>query len=256
MQNRNVELPPYAIESVHNALQVLLVLTRVPEQRISELSEQLGFARSTAHRLLSTLAHDGFVEQSPVSKAYRLGSAFRDAGLASMSGIDVLRVAHTHLESFRAVHNETINLLISEGNKDVRFIDGVESTRVVRVASRVGWVRPMHITSAGKLFLAAMSESQLASYFAVEPKAFTDATLIDESAIRAELERVRAQDFALNIGESDDSIHAAAVPVRGRNGMLIAGLATSMPASRGGRKNLLELIAPLNQTANSITAEL
>lgn len=255
MQNNSADLPPYAVESVHNALQILMILSEAAEQRLSDVSERLGVARSTAHRLLSTLAHDGFVEQSPESKSYRLGPMFREVGLAAVRGINVLRVAHSHMELFLAEQNETINLLVAEG-RSVRFIDGIESTHIVRVTSRIGWVRPMHITSAGKIFLAELDEPQLETYLQAGLAGFTDATLVDAEDLRADLVMIRAQAFAFNLGESDDSIHAVAVPVRDRHGRLVAGVAASVPASRGGADRLRELVPPLRQTAASISADL
>ena len=62
--------PQYPIESVDNALRLLLLLGEQPQVRLSEASRYLGVASSTAHRLLAMLAYRGFVRQDPVSKAY------------------------------------------------------------------------------------------------------------------------------------------------------------------------------------------
>ena len=45
--------PPYAIESVDNALRILQALRDSGRVRVSELAAELGIARSTAHGLLA-----------------------------------------------------------------------------------------------------------------------------------------------------------------------------------------------------------
>jgi IclR family acetate operon transcriptional repressor len=56
--------PPYPIQSVDYALQLLLILKRDGVLRVSEAAAELGVARSTAHRLISMLRFRGFVEQA------------------------------------------------------------------------------------------------------------------------------------------------------------------------------------------------
>ena len=55
--------PAYPIASVNNALRLLLLFRGQPRVRLSEASEHLGVAHSTAHRLLAMLAYHGFVRQ-------------------------------------------------------------------------------------------------------------------------------------------------------------------------------------------------
>ena len=59
--------PQYPIESVDNALKLLLLLGEQPQIRLSEATRYLGVASSTAHRLLAMLSYRGFVRQDPVS---------------------------------------------------------------------------------------------------------------------------------------------------------------------------------------------
>ena len=61
--------PQYPIESVDNALKVLLLLGERSSLRLTDVSQYLGVATSTAHRLLAMLQYRGFVQQDPKSKA-------------------------------------------------------------------------------------------------------------------------------------------------------------------------------------------
>ena len=67
--------PMYPIESVDNALQLLLLFREQSSLRVADASRTLGVAPSTAHRLISMLQYHGFVTQDPRTKAYRAGAA-------------------------------------------------------------------------------------------------------------------------------------------------------------------------------------
>jgi len=54
-------VPLYPIESVDNALRLLLLLAEQPRIRLTDASNYLGVASSTAHRLLAMLQYRGFV---------------------------------------------------------------------------------------------------------------------------------------------------------------------------------------------------
>ena len=58
-----------------NALRLLMLFRERPRVRLSEASEHLGVAHSTAHRLMAMLAYHGFVRQEPGSRAYLAGPA-------------------------------------------------------------------------------------------------------------------------------------------------------------------------------------
>ncbi|MBA3294655.1 MAG: helix-turn-helix domain-containing protein [Geodermatophilaceae bacterium] len=62
--------PTYPITSVGNALRLLLLFRERKAIRLSDASDYLGVANSTAHRLLAMLVHHEFVEQDPGQRTY------------------------------------------------------------------------------------------------------------------------------------------------------------------------------------------
>ena len=254
MQN-NESLPPYTVESVHNALTILLMFRRTKHVRLVDASNHLNVSRSTAHRMMQTLALDGFVEQDPETKSYRLGPALRELGLAAVPMPEVMRICRPQMERLVAQLRETVNLIVPEGD-NVRFLDGVESTQSVRVSTRPGLLRPAHVTSAGKLFLAHRSQTEFSHYVEQGLHRYNDATLADGASLAAEIERVGELGYALNIGESDENIHAIAVPIRGGGNRAVAALAVSVPVSRGSEAKLLSFLPQLHDAVREIEREL
>src|SRR5947208_17058840 len=81
--------PQYPIESVDNALRILLLLGERSELRLTEVAEFLGVASSTAHRLLAMLQYRGFIRQEARSKAYRPGTALTGVAFSILQRFDV-----------------------------------------------------------------------------------------------------------------------------------------------------------------------
>src|SRR3989442_11648104 len=66
--------PRYPLQSVDHALQLLQILRDNGSLRVSEAAQELGTARSTAHRLLAMLVYRDFAVQDEARK-YLPGAA-------------------------------------------------------------------------------------------------------------------------------------------------------------------------------------
>src|SRR6266487_3789952 len=80
--NDPTKKPNYPIESVDNALKLLLLFREQKSISVSEASKLMDVAPSTAHRLLSMLQYHGFVSQDPSTRTYVAGPALIDVGLS------------------------------------------------------------------------------------------------------------------------------------------------------------------------------
>ena len=129
--------PQYAIASVDKALQLVLLLRDRRDEwfRVSEIADELGVARSTAHRLLAMLVYRGFARQDS-EKLYGAGAVLIDARLEH-GALDLRSVARPHLEQLSSRYDETVHLVTLEGASAV-FLDSVEGTPGTqgRIASR------------------------------------------------------------------------------------------------------------------------
>jgi len=153
--------PAYPIASVDNALRLLMLFGKQTRVRLSEASEHLGVAHSTAHRLLTMLAYHGFVRQERDSRAYVAGPALVEIGLAAIRQMDIRLHARPVLEDLAARFAETAHLAVLEG-ATVRYLDAVESSRALRVAARNGAALPANCTTSGKAMLATLPEPEVA----------------------------------------------------------------------------------------------
>ena len=163
--------PAYPIASVNNALLLLLLFREQPRVRLTDACKYLGVAHSTAHRLLAMLAHHGFVQQEPVTRAYVAGPALVEVGLAVVGSLNVREQARPAMEELAAETGETVHLGALEGNQ-VRYVDGLESERALRVVARTGTLAPAHCTSLGKALLAQMTDEQVCRLYPTSAEPF------------------------------------------------------------------------------------
>ncbi|GAA3855007.1 IclR family transcriptional regulator [Streptomyces sedi] len=223
--------PPYSLGSVDNALRLIHALDERGELRVYEASELLGVARSTAHRLLSTLCFRGFATQRGDSHVYLPGPALADAGLRALSRLDLRQVAGPPLRALADETGETVHLVVLEGN-GARFVDGVESTQPLRVGLRVGMVLPAHATAAGKSILAALPPERVTDLYPRGVQTLTDRTLASLEEIQRHLTTVAQAGHATNHGESADDVVAVGVVIRDQARHPVGALALAAPAER------------------------
>jgi DNA-binding IclR family transcriptional regulator len=227
-----VRVPQYPIESVDNALKVLLLLGTRDELRLTDVSEYLGVASSTAHRLLAMLQYRGFVRQNERTKAYGPGTALTGVAFAVLQRFDFRSTLRPYLERLNSELAETAHLGLLDG-ATVRFVDAIESPRAVRVASRLGRTMPAHATSTGKAMLAQLSTEERRRLY---PREELDAVTEQTERIRARLEEdlavTRERGYAISTEESESGVASVAVAFPVRNTPARIAFNVSAPASR------------------------
>ncbi|CAN5757928.1 MAG: IclR family transcriptional regulator [Euzebyales bacterium] len=244
--------PNYPIESVDNALRLLLSLLDQQSMTVSDASGMLGVAPSTAHRLLAMLQYRGFVDQDTVTKRYRSGPVLLKLGLTAVRQMDLRRHARPILERLSKEIAETVNLVVLQG-ADVLFVDCVESPRIIRVSSRTGVLLPAHCTAGGKALLADLSRDEFRGLYPdAKLSKMTAHSLTRRSRLQQELEEIRARGYATNFGESESGLSAVAVAVRDGQGRPLGALAASAPNPRLADERVEEIAKALLQGAKDI----
>ena len=248
--------PSYPIESVDNALRLLIMVSEQKQVRVSEAAGELGTAVSTAHRLLAMLAHHDFVVQDPESKVYKAGPVLLKIGLSAAKNLDMRTVVRPFAEGLRDEIGETVHVAVLQG-KEVLFIDCAESRNALRVASRAGTVMWAHCTSVGKAMLAAEPDDVLRGLFrSAKLPGLTEHSITQRADLFAQLEEVRRRGYARNSSESElgvGSVSAALHDLRGRS---LAGISISVPLVRMPKERWAVLAEAVVRTARSIEASL
>ncbi len=248
--------PQYPIESVDNALKLLLLLGEQPQIRLSEATRYLGVASSTAHRLLAMLAYRGFVRQDPVSKAYLPGPSLTGVAFAIFGRIDIARAAAPILRGLSEQLRETVHVGMLDG-ASVRFVAVVEGPAAVRVASRLGRAMPAHCTSTGKAMLAQLPATELRALFPGERlERITSHSIGSRAELEAELSDIRERGYATNREESEEGVASVAVPIPTRAPGLRLALNAAAPQNRLDASRSPAVAAALVNAAKEIGDQL
>lgn len=238
----------YTVESVDNAMVLLLMLRRDGAVQLSSAARELGVAKSTVHRLLGTLLRRGFVIQD-MRRRYLAGPALGGFGSAATASEHIRITADRHLHALSRMLDETTHLMVREGGT-VRFLDSVEGENPVHIGSRAGAVLPAHLTSGGKAMLAALAPEELASVLSREP------AVPHPDRLRPMLAAVRAVGYGTNMGESERGVAAVGVAIRDGGSWPTAAITVSMPSFRASAPRVREAASAVQEIAARLEREL
>lgn len=244
--------PRYPIESVDNALRLLLMLRDRAAISVSEASEELAVAPSTAHRLFAMLLHYGFVRQDPATKAYSAGPVLAELSYASLRDSDIRPVARPFIEDLVRRVGETVHLVVLRGTQ-LLFIDCVEGAHALRAGSRVGVALPAHCTGGGRALLAEFPVGHIRELYPDEElERLTPLSVGTVTELLTRLDETRRYGYALNDGESEDQLRAVSVAIRDLSGRARAAITCAAPAYRLAPDRVPGVAAELRQAANRI----
>jgi DNA-binding IclR family transcriptional regulator len=247
-------VPQYPIESVDNALLILLLLGERSELRLTEVAEYLGVASSTAHRLLAMLQYRGFVRQDRRSKAYRPGTALTGVAFAILQRFDVRETLRPFLERMHAELGETVHLGILDGST-VRFVDAIESPKAVRVGSRLAQSMPAHCTSTGKAMLSQLSRGELHRLYPQEElEGLTPNSIRTRTELELDLEGVRRRGYATSNEESEESVSSVAIAFPAARSPVRLAVNVAVPVIRMSREQQRRIGELLRGTVDDAAA--
>ncbi|MDX2406770.1 helix-turn-helix domain-containing protein [Streptomyces microflavus] len=226
-----------------------------PRMSLSQVARAVGMAPATARRFLLTLTQLGYVEHE--DGRYRLRARVLDLGYRYLSRLSVRDVAEPHLEQLAAEVHESSSLSILDGD-DIVYVARVSISRIVAIGIGLGTRLPAHLTSMGRVLLAGLPEHELRSYLdRVTLTGRTGHSITEPESLRAELDRVRKQGWAVVDQELDEGLCAVAVPVRSRLGTTFAAVNIATHAGGASHEDIRRrLLPPLLSTAARIEADL
>ncbi|HEX6021986.1 MAG TPA: IclR family transcriptional regulator [Solirubrobacter sp.] len=225
------------------------------ELTLSDVARRTGLTRAAARRFLLTLADLGYVRFD--GRLFALTPRVLDLGYAYLSSLSLPEVAEPHLERLAAEVHESSSVSVLDGD-DIVYVGRVPTSRIMRVSINVGTRFPAYATSMGRVLLAALEPDELEAYLArAEITPNTPRAISSAEALREELDRVRAQGWALVDQELEEGLRAVAAPIRDRDGRVVAAVNVSAHASRVSKDTLRKvLLPPLLRTAVNIEADL
>jgi DNA-binding IclR family transcriptional regulator len=210
------------LKSVASAVELLNAFADDEELGVSDVALRLGVAKSTAHRLLTTLAAGGLIEQSTSTRRYRLGLHLYELGYLAVSRLELTRVSADVMQNLRDATGWTVHLSIVRGTDSLN-VERLATTRGMRAIPQTRRRWPLHATASGKALCAfdpVAREARIAAGF----PALTPRTITTARQFEAELAFARKHGFARSVDELMPGLTSLAAPVTDLQGIARAAI--------------------------------
>lgn len=226
------------------------------EPGMTELVEKLHIPKSTVHRLIMVLERHGYLERSPITERYHLGSKLVQLGMHALSRLDLGNTATPYLQRLVQQTGETSHLGVLRQGKIISLFHA-QGTHAVRPLSTVGRLSPLHCTSLGKAILAFLPEEEAEEWIStIDFKAHTPKTITRAGIFRAELKKVREAGYAMDNEEFEEGLKCMGAPIRDHVGRVVAAISVAMPSFRMKRDRMAELSRAVVKVAEDLSAAL
>jgi IclR family transcriptional regulator, pca regulon regulatory protein len=244
------------VQSLERGLSVITAFgPQAPELTLSEVARATGLTRAAARRFLLTLVDLGYMRFD--GKLFRLAPKVLSLGYAYLSSLSLPGVAEPHLEALVAETRESSSMSVLDGF-DIVYVARVPTSRIMTVAINVGTRFPAYATSMGRVLLAGLDAAALDAHLdAVRLERFTEHTVPSPAELRAKLDEVRQQGYALVDQELEHGLRSLAVPVHNGHGRVVAAINVSSHVSRITKdKARKQFLPPLLRAAAAIEHDL
>jgi len=202
---------------------------------LKEISEKSQLHPSTTHRILNDLVAGRYVDR-PEPGHYRLGMRLLELGNLVKARLNVRDAALMPMRQLHQLIQQPVNLSVRQADEIV-YVERAYSERSgMQVVRAIGGRAPLHLTSVGKLFLAADEISRVRAYATKTGlSGHTKNSITQLPALELEL-----------------GVRCMAAGIYDDQAKLIAGLSISAPADRLDESWLPKLQA----TARTISTSL
>lgn len=245
------------VQSLTRALALLRALGESGDgMTLSDVAQIVGLPPSTAHRLLTTLQQERFVRFDGTAHVWQVGVEAFIIGNAFVRTRDVVGMARPYLRRLMEEGGETANLYLEQEGEAVCMAQ-IECRQMMRAIARPGGRVQMHCSGAGKALLAWLPDGELTRIIQQHGlRRVTERTLDTPRKLRAALEQVRAQGYAVDDEEHAVGLRCVAAPVFDEHGRPVAALSLSGPGARVTEDRLAALGALAARVAQELSGEL
>ena len=217
------------IQVIARAGQILRTLAATRDGlSLSEVAQRVELPKSTVHRIIGALEHEGLVAAARPNGRYKLGPEV--LRLAAGQDAELRTEVRPVLHRLSAEVNETVDLSVLSHDR-VSFIDQVAAPHRLRAVSAVGASFPAHCTANGKALLAAHPDEMLRKLLPAKLEAATPNTITDREVLIEQLDVVRRVGYAEDREELTPGISAVGAVISDGFGP-VAAVSVPVPTQR------------------------
>lgn len=198
----------------------------------TEINDELGLPKATAHRLCAELESRGYLLKRIDGKSYVPGKRLHDVAVGVLANARFSATRHAILTALSEQVGETCNVAYPDGLY-MAYSDRVETKAPLRLQFPIGMRVPLYCTASGKLYLSTLTKGRrraIVNKLNLEKHAKN--TITDPQLLLEEIDRIAELQVSVDNQELYDDIIAIAVPITDRKGRFYSSLAIQAPVSR------------------------
>lgn len=218
---------------------------------LAHVRSVLGTPKSSTHRLLSDLATLGIVRRTDDGR-YSLGPRLLYWGEAAADTFDIRAVAEPPMRRLRDALGESVHLYVRDHDTRICIV-AVEGRHELRPFIQLGRSLPLRAGAAGKLLLAFAEDEVQRTELKRAAADRTNMPNAPKADLHDQLAEIRKSRWATSVGEREEGVSAAATPIVGSRGRVVAALCVSAPSTRLTASRFPELRRPLEECAAEIS---
>ncbi len=223
---------------------------------LAEFVRLTGRDKATVHRHLAELEANGFLEQHPETRAYRLGPALLRLASVREATIPMRSLVAPIVRALAEDVGELAHFSLLQGRMLSPVFHHDPCVHGTRVAYDEAELLPLHATSSGLAVLAfAPPEFRRAVLSGHLPR-LTPNTPTDPEVLRRILDRVRRTGTSRLEKAFDDEVASQGAPIFDASGAVIGALAVAVPVVRATPAKCEAIRRALVVAAGEITAAL
>jgi len=223
---------------------------------VSELSARLGASTNMTFRLLQTLEAAGWIVRCGDGTKYAVSLVPFHYASMPLGRMNLTMAANGPMTDYVKATGECIYLGVLDRD-EVLYVIHHEATGPIKVGGKMGERYKLHAAAAGKVLLAHCSRQEIDRILSKPLERFTKHTRTTPAKLRAELERIRREDVAVDREEYFIGGVCCAYPVRDHSGKVVAALGTTALASRFQKEGIQTVLGPrLRAVAEQISITL
>jgi DNA-binding IclR family transcriptional regulator len=244
------------VRAVERALRILDCFDdQHPEMGVSEIAQAVDLHKATAHRIVTTLVHYGYLERVAGGHKYRLGLQLTHLGFKVVRRMDLRREALPHMTRVAKQWDETCDLSIYDHGQ-VFYIEVLQGNHALTIAASIGQRLPAHCTASGKVFLAYLPPDELEAMLSRPLRSYTEKTITSPEALEREIEATRQRGYGIDDEEMEAGVRAVSAPIRNRDGTVVAVMSMPGPTSRMTSDRVPEIAVALGEAADAVSRRL
>lgn len=201
------------VRQAANVLEILEFFARRQKSAtLAEISDELGWPRSSTFNLVSTLTDKGYLYEPRARGGYYPSPRWLAMAQAISQAEPLPDAVYRMIAEISADTGETTAIGAPAGTSAI-FIHVVESQAAIRYFAEVGYRLPIHASATGRAILCQFAPAERQSlYRKIAFERYSDTTPVSIEAVEAELRRSTSRGYCFSKRDFSPDLVGVALP--------------------------------------------